>query len=648
MLLRKPFSIRRFFKKEHMNHTNERPPTARFSKKVTDKITTPEKALSCIKSGDRIFIGTGCATPGILTKALENIDKQLNDLILYHFLINGAIPYENGSLKTKFYHKSFYADKEMREIMKNGHGDYIPLSIAQIPNLLDSGGLHIDVAFIQTTMPDKHGFVNLGISADITHAVIQHADTVIAEMNPNMPWTCGETYLSMDKINKAVIVDEPIHEYFHQEIDSSVSERIAYNVSRIIENGSTLQIGLGKIPNDMLKYLTDRSDLGIHSDVITDSIIDLIEQGIINGKRKSVHKGQIVTSYCVGSRRLFDLVDRNPMFSFHPIEYVCNPVMLRNNTKLVSVTQAMSIDLTGQVCSDQFEGEFYGGISTQPDFVRGASDSPGGKSIICMASTTEDGKTSRIRPLLSESEGVTIPRSDVHYVITECGIASLYGKSISEKALALIEIAHPSFRPWLLKEAKRLKYLYTDQDLKCKTDGSIECYYPQAEDREFVLKNKTKIVIRPSKATDVRGLQDLFYKLPPQDVYTRFFRNLKCLSVSEAEYFCNVDYDKEMAFVATIGEREQEKIIGSSFYVKNPTTNMAEVAYMILHEWHGMGLGSVLQKQMTEYAISKGLMGFTADIMAENKAMMRLAHKYGSDIKITYSENAYEVIMPFS
>jgi len=280
------------------------------------------------------------------------------------------------------------------------------------------------------------------------------------------------------------------------------------------------------------------------------------------------------------------------------------------------------------------------------DFLRGAANSPEGKPIICLASTTENGKDSRIRPLLHEGEGVSIPRSDVHYVVTECGTAYLFGKTMREKALALIEIAHPSFRLWLLEEAKRLGYLRADQELKCKEDGTLECWYPQEEEREFELKDNTKIVVRPSKASDVRGLQDLFYKLPPEDVYTRFFRSLKSLPVSEAEHLCNVDYKQEMAFVVTTGEREKEKIIGSSFYVVNPSTNMADVAYMILHEWQGMGLGTILQQRMVEYARSKGLQGFTADILAENTAMLKLAKKCG-EVTTKQSKGVYEVEILF-
>jgi acyl-CoA hydrolase/RimJ/RimL family protein N-acetyltransferase len=607
---------------------------------LANKITTPAEALASVSSGDRIFVGTACATPRVLVQTLENMGDKLTDVHLYHFLVDGAIPCVDGRPHTKFLHKVFFVGSDTREVIKQGKADYIPISLAQVPHLIKRGGISIDLALVQVSMPNDKGFVSLGVSTDITSAIIKNAGRVIAEINPNMPWTHGDTLISVDQIDKMVIVETPVIEYVHPPVEDAVSEKIARYVARIIEDRSTLQIGLGRIPNQMLRYLTNRRALGIHSDVITDPIVDLVEQGVITGEAKTIHKGKIVASYCMGTRRLYDFINDNPLFSFYPIEYVCDPSVIAENYKMVSVTQAWSIDLMGQVCADQFEGEFYSGVSTQPDFIRGASASPGGKPIICLASTTEDRGRSRIRPLLHEGEGVTIPRSDVHYVITEYGYAYLFCKSIRERALALIEIAHPSFRHWLLAEAKRLGYLREEQTLMSRSA------YPEEAVKEVTLKNGTKVIIRPAKASDVRGLQDIFYHMTPQDVYTRFFTCLKSLSVSKAEHLCNVDYEKEMAFVATIGHLEDEQIIGSSCYVVNPSTNMADVAYMIRPEWKGGGLGSALQQRMVEYAKSKGLRGFTADILSENKAMLTLAKKCGT-VTMRHSYGAYEVEMVF-
>jgi len=609
-------------------------------KSIADKITTPEEALLSVSSGERIFIGTACATPRVLVRTLENIGDRLTDLCLYYFLVDGAFPCMEGRPYTKFHHKVFFVGSEARELIKQGKADYIPISLTQIPHLIRRGAISIDLALVQVSMPNEKGFASLGVSIDITSAIIKSARRVIAEINPNMPWTHGDTTISVDQIDKMVFVETPVIEYVHPAVEDAVLEKIARYVARIIEDGSTLQIGLGRIPNQMLKYLINRRALGIHSDVITDPIIDLAEQGIITGEAKTIHKGKIVASYCMGTRRLYDFINDNPLFSFHPIEYVCDPSIIAENYKMVSVTQAWSIDLMGQVCADQFEGQFYSGVSTQPDFIRGASASCGGKPIICLPSTTVDKGESRIRPLLHEGEGVTIPRSDVHYVITEYGYAYLFGKSIRERALELIEIAHPSFRHWLLAEAKRLGYLSGEQTVMSRTS------YLEEALKEVTLKNGTRVVIRPAKASDVEGLQDIFYHMTPQDVYTRFFKNLKSLPVSKAEYLCNVDYENEMAFVATIGHLEEEKVIGSSCYVLNPSTNMADVAYMIRPEWKGGGLGSALQQRMVEYAQSKGLRGFTAEILAENNAMLALAMKCGNVI-VRHSRGVCEVEMMF-
>lgn len=603
------------------------------------KVSSPEEALSTIRSGDRIFLGTACGTPRLLIQHLEDINKRLSDVQIFHFLTDGAIKRLDGKPATRFQHKVFFVGMDVREAVKSGQADYIPISIAKIPNLIKTGRFPVDVAFIQVSLPDEHGYVSLGISVDITSAAVQNAKTVIAEINPNMPKTFGESMIPIDKVDFFVWADSPIIEYVHPPADE-IALQIAQYVARIIDDGSTLQIGLGRIPNEMLKYLANRRNLGIHSDVITDPIIDLIEKGVITGNAKTLHKNKIVTSYCMGTKRLYNLIAGNSLFSFYPIDYVCDPSVIAQNNQMVSVTQAFAVDLMGQVCSDQFEGEFYSGVSTQPDFLRGAADSPGGKPIICLASTTDDGKDSRIRPLLQEGEGVTIPRSDVHYVITEYGIAYLFGKTIRERALSLIEIAHPSFRSHLLEEAKRLGYVRPDQTLKSKIA------YPAEEEREVTLKNNTVVLIRPSKASDVEGLQDIFYNLSPKDIQTRFFTRLSSLPVSKAEHLCNVDYETEMAFVVVAGDREKEKIVGSSCYSVDPATNMAEVAYMIRPEWQSLGLGRALQQRMVEYAKSKGLIGFTADILEENKKMLNLINLAGN-ISTKQIFNEYRITLRF-
>jgi len=603
------------------------------------KTTSAVDALSSIRSGDKIFVGTACATPRTLVEALEASQGHLDDVQLCHFLTDGACPIGEKLESTRFHHKLFFVGTDCREMTRQGKAHYVPISISQLPRLIENRTIPIDVALIQVSPPDEHGYVSLGVSVDITLAAVLNAGKVIAEVNPNMPYTYGESQIPLDRLDHIVTVDTPVIEYLHEPADE-VTTQIARYISRIIDDHCTLQIGLGQIPNEMLKHLDHKRNIGVHSDVITEPIVDLIEKGVITGNSKTIQRGKVVASYCMGTRRLYDFVDRNPMFSFYPIDYVCDPGIIARNHKMVSVSQAFAVDLMGQVCADQYKGQFYGGVSTQPDFHRMAAYTPGGKSIVCMRAADENGKESRIRPLLLEGEGVTIPRSDVHYIVTEYGAAYLFGKSIQERALALIEIAHPDFRQWLLEEAKRLGYVRQEQKIKSARA------YPVEEEKDAALKDGRTVLIRPSKASDVHALQDLFYSLPPQDVLTRFFAKLSALPYKEAQHLCNVDYENEMAFVAVAGERENETIVGSSCYFVDHSENLGEVAYMIRNDWQSLGLGSVLQETMTAYARKSGLRGFKADILSENTKMIRLFQKVGT-VDMKRDMEAYEMKIIF-
>ncbi|MHB8763279.1 MAG: GNAT family N-acetyltransferase [Deferrisomatales bacterium] len=604
------------------------------------KVVTAEEAVCDIRSGDHVFVGTACATPRRLVAALEARTPAPADVELFHFLTDGALAPGGEEPRAHLRHRTFFVGADMRAAVARGAAEYVPISVAQIPALIENGRIPCHAAFVQVSPPDPFGYVSLGVSVDIASAALAKAKRIIAEVNPNMPWTFGDTALHLDRIDKLVLVDAPVIEYTHQPADA-VARQIARYIAGIIDDGSTLQVGLGRIPNETLKYLADRRDLGVHSDVITDPILDLVERRVITGEKKTVHRGKIVASYCMGTRRLYDAIDRNPLFAFHPIEHVCAPAVVAANRQMVSITQAFAVDLTGQVCADQFQGEFYGGVSTQVDFLRGAAQSAGGKPIICLASTTDDGKTSRIRPLLQTGEGVAVARSDVHYVVTEWGIAYLFGKSISERALSLVEVAHPDFREWLLDEAKRLAYLSPAQTMESRRS------YPVEEERSVALKNGQAVLIRPSRASDAAGMKELFYTLSKEDVYTRFFRQLRALSFEEVQRLCNVNHETAVAFVAVSGGRENERVVGSSCYFVNHTRNMAEVAYMIRPEWQGTGLGKALQGRMADHAKARGLAGFTAEILASNSKMLALARGAAEAVSVHRDGETCEVEMRF-
>ncbi len=588
------------------------------------RTTSANTAVNAIKPGQRVFVGTACATPLSLIKALEERRPTPPDVELFYFLTSGIVA-PGEVYESRFRHRAFFVGTDVVPLVKSGVAEYVPISLVQIPELISNGRIKADVALIQVSPPDADGMVSLGVSVDIVMAILKTAGTIIAEVNPNMPRTCGDTRIPLDRIAHIVPVDTPITEYRHPSADD-VAEQIASYVAEIIEDGATLQVDLGRIPNEALKYLTARKDLGIHSNVITDAVLDLVRQGTITGSRKSLHPGKIVTSFAIGTRALYDFLDNNPDVEFHPIEYVARPSVVMQNHKMVSLTQGFAVDLTGQVCADQFEGSFYGGVSTIPDFHRGAVRAAGGKSIVCIRSTTEDGKQSRIRFQLLPGEGVALARYDVHYVVSEFGIAYLFGKTIQERALALIEIAHPDFREKLLADAKAANLVKPEQKLPSQRPYMVE------EERAILTRDGRSLRVRPARASDAMGLKDLFHKLSSNDVYTRFFRRMTSLSYLDAQRLCNVDFEQDVAFVAVEGPRDHEVIVGTGAYFLNQTTNFAEVAYMIAPEWQSKGVGSALQTRLREFAVSRRVKGFIAEVLRTNTKMLSLARAAGDDV----------------
>ena len=613
-----------------------------LKERYPQKVTNAREAVLAVQPGHRVFIGTGCATPRTLVTALENTPNPPPDVELVHFITTNAFAHDDaGKALTKYRHRSFFVSSDVRAAVQQGLVEYVPIQISRVPDLMRLGSLPIDVALIQVSPPDMFGYVSLGVSVDIIPAAVAAAKWVIAEVNPAMPRTQGDTTLHVRDIDKLVPVHTPVTEYIHQPATEQVVHQIAKYIAGIIDDGSTLQIGLGRIPNEALRYLADRRDLGIHSDVITDAILPLLEKGILTGREKSQLKNKVVASFVLGSRALFDIMDTNPLFALHPMSWVANEEVSAAQHKMVSISQAFSIDLTGQVCADQFEGQLYGGLGAQVDFIRGAARSPGGKPIVCMTSTTDDGSKSRIRAMLAPGEAATLARSDVHYVVTEFGIAYLYGKSIRERALSLIAVAHPDFRAALLDEGKQLGYL----EASCSIQSAFP--YPVEDERKLDLRNGKSVTIRPATVSDAAGVKSLFYGLPSGDRYTRFFRQVKALSSAEVQKLCNLDYKLAVAFVAVHGVRENEQVVGHASYFVNPSTNLAETAFMVDNTWQGTGLGGSLQRRLVEHAKGRGLRGFEAEILPENTKMIKLARSCCDNVSVHRDEDATHITMIF-
>jgi 4-hydroxybutyrate CoA-transferase len=434
--------------------------TMAWTESYRSKVVCAAEAAKAIKSGDRIYIHPGCAVPEILVDAMVARSGELENCEIIHILSLGKAGYVNTGMERHFHHTALFIGKNTREAVNKGQADFVPVFLSDIPGLFYSGQMKIDVALIHVSPPDEHGFCSFGVGIETTKAATEVARTVIAQVNPNMPRTLGDSFIHISKIHIVVESDVPIMELPQVEPDTSEEElevfgKIGRHISDMIENGSTLQLGIGRIPDAVLLSLEGKKDLGIHSEMFSDGVIKLVESGVITNEKKSLHPGKMVASFVLGSRRLFDFIHNNPIAEFHPSQYVNDPFIISQNKKMVAINSALQIDLTGQVCADSIGYNFYSGFGGQVDFIRGAARSEGGKPVMALPSTAKGGTVSRIAPHLVEGSGVTTSRGDVHYVATEFGIVNLHGKSISERVKMLIGIAHPKFRDELTFFAKQ-------------------------------------------------------------------------------------------------------------------------------------------------------------------------------------------------
>ena len=416
------------------------------------------QALEAVRSGDRIWIQSSCGTPSPLVDALVARASELRDVEIIHMKTLGAADYTRPEYEGHFRHRGLFLGENVREAVSNGRADYTPIFLSEIEGLIQSGELPLDVVLMQVSPPDAHGFVTLGNTVDCTQTALRCAPVVIAEVNRQMPRTHGDTEVHISRIASIVETDRPLLE-LHAEPPSELHMQVARNVASLIPDGATLQTGIGGISDAVLHCLGDKRDLGIHTEMVSDGVIDLMESGVINGERKTLHRGKAVLSFVLGTRRLFDYIHENPAFEFRLISYTNDPFVVAQNDRMVAINGALQVDLTGQVCADSIGTRPYSGFGGQIDFIRGAARSKGGVPIIALPSTARGGTVSRIAPVLEPGAGVVTSRADVHYVVTEYGIAYLHGKTLRERAEALIAIAEPRFRAELEDFAVRAHYL---------------------------------------------------------------------------------------------------------------------------------------------------------------------------------------------
>jgi acyl-CoA hydrolase/GNAT superfamily N-acetyltransferase len=598
--------------------------------------------IRLIKPGSRIFIGSGAAEPQALIKVLIEKGAYIQDHETINLIELGTTPYAEAVLSKPFHQNAFFIGQNVRDAVNEGRAEYTPIFLSELPHLIHSGRLKIDVALIQVAPPDNYGFCSLGVSVDVVKAGAENAKLVIAEINKRMPRTLGDCFIHLKDIDHIIESDIPLLTWSPPEPDD-VADRIGHNVAKLINDGSTIQAGIGMIPNAILRHLTKKRDLGVHTEMFSDGLIDLVESGVVNNRKKTLHNGKIIATFCMGTQRLYDFVDDNPLIEFHPCDYTNDPFIVAQNRRMVSINAAIQVDLTGQVCADSIGEYFYAGIGGQVDFVRGSSRSKGGRPIIVLPSTAKSGSVSRIVPYLDQGAGVVTSRGDVHYIVTEFGIANLHGKNLRERALALISISHPDFRDELLAYAKKRHLVHMDQ-MPLSVAGR---FYPEKYEHvhEF---DDIKIFFRPIKPTDEAMERDFFYALSDETVYYRFFNIVKAMPHEKIQPFVNIDYREEMAIVALLGEPGDEEIVAIGRFKIDPADNFAEVAFVVRDDWHDRGIGTYLMQKLIEIARERSVDGFKAEVLGENKKMLHVFHKCGYPIHSKLEDGVYSLTIDFS
>ncbi len=598
-----------------------------------EKFLTPEKAVKKIKNGSRVFVGTGCGEPQQLIKAMVN-DTSIQDIIIYQMLSATFARYmDNENFLNRFSLKLFFISLYMRQAAFDGKIDYIPVYLSQIPEIFESKEIGLDIALIQVSLPDKHGFCSLGISVDITLSGMQNAAMVIAQVNPEMPRTWGESSVHVDDIDYLVPFEEPLVATFPTAKNREIIDRIGHYVNQLVDDGSTIQLGFGHLPNAIVTHLDDKKDLGIHTQVITDGLLPLFKKKVITNKRKSYLPGRAVTSLCMGSHELYRYVDNNPMFYFRSSDFVNDPNVIAKNDNLISISSALEVDLTGQICTDSKGYLFYSGIGDQVDFIRGSNMSKGGFSIIVIPSTAQNGTVSRIVPHLSEGAGVATTRGDIDLIVTEYGIAEMKRKSIYQRVMELTRIAHPKFRKYLIEEAKKRRYIFPDQLPPSTQDLMF------LENYKYTMKLPTgrEIGFRPLLPSDEFESRNFFYSLQEDTIYYRFFNKRKVFSREMIQsQWADVDYRRNMTIIGLIQQGKTKHISAIGSYAE-AGEDAAEIAFLVKEELQGMGIGSRLLEILEGIAKENGYTKFVATVLAENKKMIQVFRKRYPDAKLVRS-----------
>lgn len=579
-----------------------------------------------MRPGSRVFIGSGAGCPHALLRLLLERAPILKDIELVLLHTAGPAPWLAPALADTFAVNSFVTNPEIRSAIRDGRADYTPCFLSEVPALFLEGILPLDVALIHVSPPDLHGYCSLGVSVDVVSAAVRSARVVLAQVNPRMPRTHGQSFVHRDAIHGFIEAEEDLPEAGH-ETPGPEHATIGKYVAQLIEDGSTLRIGSGPLPDAVLAALAGHHDLGIHTDMMTDALLPLLRSGVVTNRRKSLHPGKTITSFCLGTRTLYDYVHDNPHVEFHPTEYVNNPLTIARNERMVSITSALEVDLTGQVVADPFGNGFHTGFGGQVDFIRGAAMSRGGIPIIALPSTSPDGLTSRILPLLPEGAGVVTSRGDVHYVVTEYGIATLRGRSLRERALELIQIAHPKFREQLRSEAVRHGTLPSYQ----KTSPRPVADLGDLEVRKLLLRGEA-FLLRPLHPSDIRRLQEFFYSHTLETIQMRYGYAVTRMTRERAYDLVNIDQSRDLALGIFEVQGPRQIIHAVGRYYVDADGKAAEVAFVVREAKRRLGMASTLMATMAAVARKRGLSRLWGRVRKDNLPMLALFKRWGGTV----------------
>ncbi|MFC1515278.1 GNAT family N-acetyltransferase [Thermodesulfobacteriota bacterium] len=579
-----------------------------------------EAAIRLIKPGQRVFIGSSCGEPQHLVRALAEASEYFTDLEIVRLLSLESTPLTLIADKTKSQSlniRSFYLGSAKPKSLARNMRFITPVNLSEVPRLFESRRLPIHVALIQVSPPDDFGWMSLGISVDITLSAALSADLVIAQVNSKMPRVLGRSFIHVNDVDVVVEYDEDLLTVGELP-ELETANLVGRHIARHIDDGSTIQISPGTTPQATLFAVSDKNDLGVHTQYLTNEIMRLVSMGVITNRKKGFNTGKLVASSAIGTNELYDFLDDNPSIEFYPSDYVNDPGIISRHNRMVSMNVAMALDLTGQVAADALSYNHFSGVTGMLDFIRGALQSDGGKSILMLTSTTTDGKQSRIVPMLNDT-AVVVPRGDVQYVATEYGIVNLFGKSLQERAMAMISIAHPDFRDELFFEAKEIGLLGPERSLS----ESLHGVYPiKLEETRRI--DGDLITIRPAKPVDERRIQEHFYSQDKDDIYSRFFTAKRRFVRDDVESMYQIDYIKDLTLLVLVGEYGFSKVVGVAEYLLDPARNMAEIAFSMSKEWQGRGIGKILIQKLSEAARENGISGLYAYTQPRNRSMIRL------------------------